>query len=74
VKVKLAVRAPVLPGVKVVLTKQVALTARVPAHVLAEMAKSAAFVPVSVIEERVSGAPPGFETVTDIAEEVALTV
>jgi hypothetical protein len=74
VKVRFATRAPVVAGVNVTLTTHEALTARVPPQVSAEMAKSAAFVPVSVIEERVSGAPPGFETVTDKAEEVTLTV
>lgn len=74
VKVKLAALAPVAPGVNVTLTTQLAPTASEPPQVFAEIAKSAAFVPVSVTEESVREAVPGLETVVVSAAEVAPTV
>jgi hypothetical protein len=68
VKVKLAVRLPVVPGVNVTLTTQLAFTAIKAPQVLAEIVKSAAFVPVSATDESVVAAVPGFDTVTERAD------
>ena len=69
----LAVRAPVAEGVNVTLTAQVALIARLPPQVFADMEKLAAFVPAKVIEEIVSVAEPLFVTVVVSAELVTVT-
>ena len=70
----MAVRAPVAAGVNVTLTRQVELTVSEPPQVLAEMAKSAELVPVSVILESVTVAEPVFLTVVESADDVPPTV
>lgn len=73
VKDKFALREPAAAGVKVSLTVQVAEGARVAAQVFAEITKSEAFVPVTVIEDMFRAALPVFISVTVMGADVVLT-
>lgn len=70
---RVAVSVPVVAGLKLTITAQDALTARVAPQVLA-WAKEEAFVPPMVMPERLSVAVPALVSVTVCAAEVALVV
>lgn len=74
VNVSAANRVPVVDGVNVTLTTQFAPTARLAPQGLFEMAKSAAFVPVSAMLAIVSVAFPAFVRVTVCAAVVTPTM
>jgi hypothetical protein len=62
--VSAAERFPLAEGLKVTVTEQFAFTARVAPQVLPAIVKSAEFVPVSEVPEKLAGPAPLFEIVT----------